>query len=177
MLAVTVLMVARPSTGSLMAGMLMAVAGESIRLWAIGFAGEPTRKQDLDAPVLITSGPYSLTRNPLYLGNLLNGMAVAVAAVGNHSAANGLLLVAVVACGLGFVYGSIIPLEEQFLEEQFGQLYRDYKAEVAALIPSNLALRPGQGSFRLRRALTYERSSLMWWTLIWGFLSFQVGPV
>ncbi|MCA9794933.1 MAG: DUF1295 domain-containing protein, partial [Candidatus Eremiobacteraeota bacterium] len=175
-LAVVLLVGAQPTLASFGLGLGLALAGESLRLWAIGYTGEPTRGQELDAPALVTAGPYSLTRNPLYLGNLLNGLALALAAAGGHTWERAAMLVGMAACGLAFVYGSIIPLEEQFLEEKFGRAYREYKQSVAGLIPRSTRLKPGYGSFSLRRALLFERSSLIWWASIWGILWLRVGP-
>lgn len=175
-LALILLVGGQPTPASFGLGLWLALLGESLRLWAIGYTGEPTRGQELEAPALVTAGPYSLTRNPLYLGNLFNGLALAVAAAGGHSVRGGALLIAMAACGLAFVYGSIIPLEEQFLEEKFGQVYREYRQSVAALIPWSFRLKPGYGSFSLRQALLFERSSLLWWASIWGILWLRVGP-
>lgn len=173
-ITLAMLLLARPTVASLMLGALLVVLGEGVRLWAIGYAGEPTRKQELDAPVLITSGPYSLVRNPLYFGNICNGMALALAACGGYRGGDlpwmfwTLPLVAV--CSLAAVYGSIVALEEEFLEEQFGEEYRRYRAEVPALLPRRLKARAGVGSFCLSRALTFEKSTLMWLVLIWATL-------
>ena len=80
--AAAVLVLARPSEMSFLQGLGVAVLGELWRLYALGYAGEPTRSSTLNAARLWTQGPYALCRNPLYLGNLLNGMGVAWAAAG-----------------------------------------------------------------------------------------------
>lgn len=175
--ALLFLALAQPTAASLFLGALLAVAGEGIRLWAIGYTGEPTRSQELDAPELITSGPYGLVRNPLYLGNLLNGMAVATAAVGGLPIEQAALLWLAAAIFLVGIYHNIIVLEQSFLEEQFGQEYRDYCASVPALLPFGGKSSPsrwqGRGSFDLGRALTFERSTLFWQALIWTILFYK----
>lgn len=165
---------ARPTAESLFFGALVTLVGEGIRLWSIGYTGEPTRSQDLEAPALVTSGPYSVVRNPLYLGNLLNGMAVALAACGGYQPLQAAGLVTFVACSLGVVYGSIIPLEEEFLEERFGEQYRDYCRQVGALLPRSLGRRAGEGSFSLETALRFERTSLMWLVVVWAVLCLKL---
>lgn len=165
---------ARPSLSSLIAGVVMAVLGEGIRLWAIGYTGEPTRSQELDAPALITSGPYGIVRNPLYLGNLLNGMAVATASVGGMAAGQAALMWSGAALFLGFVYHNIIILEQEFLLQEFGEDYDLYCQTVPPLIPTGFHQRTleevKKGSFSLPRALTFERSTLTWQALIWAIL-------
>jgi protein-S-isoprenylcysteine O-methyltransferase Ste14 len=172
--ALCFLVLAQPTTASLTAGLLLACLGESIRLWAIGYTGEPTRSQQLDAPALVTAGPYGLVRNPLYLGNLLNGMAVATAAVGGMPAASAGLLWSAAAMFLAFVYHNIIVLEQEFLLQQFGADYEHYCNTVPSLIPLRIShgameeLR--RGEFSLARALRFERMTLLWQVLIWAIL-------
>ena len=76
---------------------------------------------------LIRSGPYGVTRHPIYSGLLL---AVAATALLRDSL-TGAIAVGLVAIGL------IMKLrqEEEFLERQFGAAYRAYKCDVPALIP------------------------------------------
>lgn len=173
--ALAFLVLAEPTVLSLSAGFLMACLGESIRLWAIGYTGEPTRSQELDAPVLVTTGPYGLVRNPLYLGNLLNGMAVATAAVGGLAAPRAALLWVGAALFLLWVYHNIIVLEQEFLAQQFGEDYALYCRSVPALLPvswrprTHAALR--QGDFCLARAFRFERMTLVWQLLIWIVLT------
>lgn len=172
------LILAQPTSGSLMLGALLAVLGEGIRLWAIGYTGEPTRSQELDAPQLVTTGPYGLVRNPLYLGNLLNGMAVATAAVGGLEQTRAIALWIGAAAFLLFVYHNIIALEQEFLLEQFGENYQLYCQSVPSLLP--LSLRSGtaaeirHGDFSLGRALQFERMTLLWQVLIWAVLVWKL---
>jgi len=53
------------------AGLLLVVSGETLRLWAIRHIGKSARTRKAKAERLVTSGPYALTRNPLYLGNMM----------------------------------------------------------------------------------------------------------
>lgn len=172
--ALAFLVLAKPTMGSLLAGLLLACLGEGIRLWAIGYTGEPTRSQQLDAPVLVTTGPYGLVRNPLYLGNLLNGMAVATASVGAMEPARAALLWSGAALFLLFVYHNIIALEQEFLLQQFGDDYALYCQSVPSLIPGGLRQRAVEairkGDFSLSRGLQFEKMTLVWQVLIWAIL-------
>ncbi len=172
------LVLAQPTPGSLMAGALLALLGEGIRLWAIGYTGEPTRSQELDAPKLVTTGPYGLVRNPLYLGNLLNGMAVATASVGGLEPSRAAALWLGAATFLLFVYHNIIVLEQEFLSEQFGESYDLYCQTVPSLLPTGLREQTmteiRQGDFSLGRALQFERMTLVWQVLIWAILVWKM---
>jgi protein-S-isoprenylcysteine O-methyltransferase Ste14 len=72
---------------------------------------------------LVTSGPYRLTRNPMYVGMALLYVALAFA-FGVMWAL--LLLPAVILVIDRFV----IAREEPYLERKFGQSYRDYTLRV-----------------------------------------------
>ena len=169
MTAVVVLLCARPNPTGLMLGACLALVGETLRLWALGYAGLPTRRQYLDAPRLITAGPYAHLRNPLYLGNLLNGAGVALAAsAGLGRYAPWVFLVAV---GIHTaIYMTIIPLEESFLRKQFGATYEDYCRHVPALFPRLPAAPGGQGEFCLATALRFEWSTFAYLALSWSVL-------
>jgi protein-S-isoprenylcysteine O-methyltransferase Ste14 len=72
---------------------------------------------------LVTSGPFALTRNPIYLGNtmLTTGIGLIVGSVW-------FLLFAVLAA---FVTQKLtIEREERHLEARFGKRYRDYRHRV-----------------------------------------------
>ena len=76
---------------------------------------------------LIRTGPYRLTRHPIYTGLILAvvGTALATDSVG-----------ALIAAG-SIVFGFVLKLrgEERLLTEHFGDAYRAYQAEVPQLIP------------------------------------------
>ncbi len=72
---------------------------------------------------LVTSGPYSVTRNPMYLGILLMFSGVACLL--------GTAAPWIVVLALGGVFDVIyIRREEGKMEEKFGDAYRHYKAQV-----------------------------------------------
>ncbi len=68
---------------------------------------------------LVTSGPFRLTRNPLYLslGLVLAGLAFAL---------NSLAVLAMIAPWTLVMRYGVIAREEQYLELKFGEDYRAY---------------------------------------------------
>ena len=112
-------------------GLLCIILGESIRFWAVSYAGGITRTTTVGATTLCTAGPFARTRNPLYIGNMLmyNGI-VLIAGASNIFA---LLMLT----WLFFIiqYFLIIKLEEQSLTRIFGATYLDYTKNVPRLFP------------------------------------------
>ncbi len=82
--------------------------------------GRPTHK-------IVTTGVFSISRNPLYLGGI--GILVGLALALNLPWAIVLLLPALVACH----YILIVP-EERYLTEKFGEEYRSYAEKVGRWI-------------------------------------------
>ena len=82
-----VLGLARPTLRSLAIGTAIAVAGELIRVWA---AGHLEKGREVTA-----SGPYRLTRHPLYAGSTLIGIGLAIASASVLAAAIILVYLAV----------------------------------------------------------------------------------
>lgn len=127
-LIVYLLIRARPSYRTIFSGAVMVLFGEWLRLWALSHIGPATRTRAVGAPALVTTGPYAVTRNPLYTGNLFIATGIAVAA--------GLYRFSVLLAGLfGLQYSQIISLEEEKLKELFNEEYDEYCAAVPALIP------------------------------------------
>src|SRR5688572_14992766 len=69
--AAAVLVLARPTWDAWRLGLVVAVAGECIRLWAAGHL-EKSRE-------VTRSGPYRFTRHPLYGGSAVIALGVAIA--------------------------------------------------------------------------------------------------
>lgn len=129
------------------------VIGQALRFWAAGIIPK-YRTLTVDAPILITTGPYSITRNPLYLGNGIMGCGWAVAL--------GWAWVPAFAAAFALIYSMIIiPYEEGFLSKKFGDAYARYKASTPQLIPSPKKYRPSSEiAFDGRRAYNMEKHSM-----------------
>lgn len=106
-----VLYFASPTPASLMAGAIVAVAGEGLRLWAAGHL-EKSRE-------VTSSGPYRFTRHPLYLGSSIMAAGAAIAC---RSAVVAVLVGVYMAATLT----AAIRSEEAFLRATFGDAYDAY---------------------------------------------------
>jgi len=128
--AIALVVFGRPSRSSIAVGLPIALAGELLRCWAVGYSGATTRGDRVSAPRLVSGGPYAHTRNPLYLGNLITALGFTIAFTGDLPAASrGLLGILGIGTMLG-VYAAIVPHEEAFLAETFGDEYADYVVRV-----------------------------------------------
>lgn len=87
---------------------------------------------EVGADFLCTSGPFAYTRNPLYLGNLIIG-------IGTSIALNEWYAYVLFALSWVFVYSIVIPHEEKYLQERFGNVYKEYMAHTGRVKPT---LRP-----------------------------------
>jgi protein-S-isoprenylcysteine O-methyltransferase Ste14 len=117
-----------PTAVSLAAGAIVALAGEAIRIWAAGHL-EKGRE-------VTTTGPYALTRHPLYLGSAIMGVGLAIA---GRSA----FVAIVVLTYLAVTITAAIRSEEAHLTEKFGGHYPAYREGTAV---------PAARGFSLERA-------------------------
>jgi protein-S-isoprenylcysteine O-methyltransferase Ste14 len=86
-------------------------------------AAKTTIRPDKTSEHLVTSGPYSFTRNPIYLGNTLLMIAIGLIA--------GIAWFLFLSLVAAFVTQKVsIEREEQHLEIRFGKKYRDYAKRV-----------------------------------------------
>jgi protein-S-isoprenylcysteine O-methyltransferase Ste14 len=137
----------RPSARSIAAGLPLAVAGELLRCWAVGYSGVTTRSDSVTAPKLITAGPYAHVRNPLYLGNFITAAGFAIAFTGKNSKRARRALVAGSLAAMAAVYAAIIPHEEAFLQEQFGEAFERYCERVPRVVPQLEPLADANGEW------------------------------
>jgi protein-S-isoprenylcysteine O-methyltransferase Ste14 len=106
-------------------GLLLAILGLSMNLPSAGlFRSLKTNLIPYNDPdVLVTTGWFRFTRNPMYLGFVVILLGVAV--------------------GLGSIYGYLVPvafaviidrsfirIEEKAMSRIFGQAYEDYRSKV-----------------------------------------------
>ena len=142
------------------AGLALIAVGELIRMAALRSVGVTTRTRRVGARRLVTWGLYSLTRNPLYIGNLLLWSGALLFAGGRYF----LLLFAIMLVLFLIQYALIVALEEARLEELFGESYSAYCQAVPRVIPRSFktAANPDQGAvYPWRSVLRSERSTLI----------------
>jgi protein-S-isoprenylcysteine O-methyltransferase Ste14 len=108
-----------PTFVSLAIGIVISACGIGLRAWAAGHLAKNQR--------LAISGPYSFTRNPLYLGTLITALGLAAAA---RSWALALLF----AWLFALVYLPAIELEEQHLSAILPG-YADFASRVPLILP------------------------------------------
>lgn len=110
------------------AGLLVIVVVQAFRMYAASYLWGRQAVAKVEADFLCTAGPYTYIRNPLYLGNFLIGTGLSIAI--NEWYAYALFIISYI-----FVYSIVIPYEEKFLQEKFGDAYAEYKAHTGRLMP------------------------------------------
>lgn len=140
---------ATPSRLSWWLGLPLVLGGELLRIWSLMHIGPTTRTRSICADQLVTSGPYRLCRNPLYLANLTKVAGLLIIA------GNPLLLVLILAF-YGVEFFCMIAYEEEFLREKFPAEFARYEASVPAFFP-RLAGDLGSTTHSLREALISEK--------------------
>ena len=106
-----------------LAGWAAFVAGAALRFWATLYIGGRKERD------LVTDGPYSLCRNPLYGGSLLLMVAAGLLM-------KSLVFVAAVAAVAVVYLLTTVPVEEEYLRATHGDAFDRYRARVPAVVPS-----------------------------------------
>jgi protein-S-isoprenylcysteine O-methyltransferase Ste14 len=104
------------------AAWLLFLAYLTMRIWSTLYVG------GVKDQILQTKGPYSITRNPLYVGGFCFALSIAC-----FLKSISLVLLTLLAT-LAYVR-LVIAAEEEVLEGIFGEAYRDYKRRVPRMIP------------------------------------------
>ncbi len=130
----------------------VAIAATVFRFMAKGFAALGTsgpEREAAKAATLNTTGPYSIVRNPLYVGRILIYSAIGFL--------SGEWAYGVVVFFLSFLhFERIIAYEEQFLSAKFGKAYVDWAARTPALLPKPSLWSSPTHPFWWRRAFRRE---------------------
>jgi protein-S-isoprenylcysteine O-methyltransferase Ste14 len=118
------LVLAHPSPAGWCAGTFLAATGVALRLWAAGHLVKNHR--------LTEGGPYAHVRHPLYLGSLLIGLGLGIAAGG--------VAVRVVVPSMALLFFAYyLPYKERIesarLERRYGARFLTYRERVPALVP------------------------------------------
>ena len=101
-----------PTPRTLTIGAIVAAIGEAVRIWAAGHL-EKGRE-------VTSSGPYRLTRHPLYVGSTIIGVGLAIASAS-------IVVALLVMIYLGVTLSAAIATEEAHLTEKFGGAYPEYR--------------------------------------------------
>ncbi len=136
---------------------LVALAGLAFRAWAVGTAPSGTSERSTVNPrasELRTSGLYSVVRHPLYVGNGLMGLGLALFPGVWYLP---VILVLATLC----YYERIAGREEAFLEERFGEDFRRWAEKVPALVPRLGSYVAASLPFSWRKVLRHEFHGLM----------------
>ena len=120
-------------------GLLLVALCAMGRLYATAFLGGHKNSN------LITQGPFSVVRNPLYVFSLIGVTGVAL--MSNH-----LILIICIPVLFFVLYLSLVKREEAFLRDAFGKEYEDYCKHVPRFFPDlskynaaeNLVMSPKQ---------------------------------
>lgn len=120
------------------------------RVFTTAFIGGMKNQQ------LITEGPYSVCRNPLYFFSL-----VGVAGLGLVSLQ--LVTFLVVFFGFLWIYTKLIEREEGHLAEKFGSAFERYKREVPRLWPNFGKYRASGELVFQPKYLAYAVRDAVWW--------------
>jgi|Deesub1362B_J571_1020462.scaffolds.fasta_scaffold15544_2 protein-S-isoprenylcysteine O-methyltransferase Ste14 len=157
-LLVIALILAEPTWLSFLAGFVLALGGELLRIWGVAHAGSITRTTTgTKADELVMTGPYAYVRNPLYWGNFFMMVGACIAAWPWMP-----WMLFIVLAFFVFQYGLIISLEEEFLRGKFGELYRQYCRHVPRIFPRFRPYRSGQNRKpSLAAALKSELSTFL----------------
>ncbi len=152
-------------------GIAVAVAGQALRALVIGLAYIKRGGENgtIDAPRLVVEGVFAHSRNPLYVGNMMEFTGLCLI----FNSPVGYLL------GLPFflfAYYSIVRAEEDFLSHRFGADFEAYCRRVNRFIPSfrGLGATLQQMEFNWKRVIRKEYgTTFVWLTTLFGLLIYQ----
>ena len=143
-------------------GLFITILGQAIRCLTIGLAyiDRGGKDKKVYASQLVTQGIFNHCRNPLYIGNILKLLGIAVLA-------NSVLYLGVFIPAFLFIYQAIVLAEENFLSGKFGPDYVDYCQRVNRWIPNVAGLSDTlkSMSFRWQRPVVKEISSIYVWLI------------
>jgi len=141
-------------------GICIALSGQIIRALTIGLAYivRGGRNREVYADKLVISGIFSHCRNPLYVGNILIVIGLAIVA---NSPAFYIIGIPIFLIS----YFAIIRAEEEFLLKKFGDEYAEYCRRVNRFLPnlSGISETIRGMRFNWARLITKEYGTMYMW--------------
>jgi protein-S-isoprenylcysteine O-methyltransferase Ste14 len=120
LLAPLLIIAAKPTLRSMLAGAALSVIGLAIRAWASGYL---KKNQELT-----TTGPYAHTRNPLYFGTFIMATGIAIST-------NAWWFVALFMALYLLIYVPVMVAEAETLVKLFPDDYASYSRRVPMFFP------------------------------------------
>jgi len=125
------------------------------RLWALMYISGKKRRE------LVTEGPYSMVRHPLYVFSLIG-------AIGIGLASENILVLGLIVVFYLFYYPFTILAEERKLTNKFGQAYLEYMKKTPRFLP-RLSLRKEPETYQVKTgSFVRNFADGMWF--IWIFM-------
>jgi hypothetical protein len=138
-----------------MSGLFLLTVCAMGRLWSLMYISGNKRYE------MITDGPYSIVRNPLYLFSFIGVIGIGLAS-------ENLLILAMMIVFYAMYYPLTILAEEKKLEAAFGQAYVEYKGKTPRLLPKP-SLYKGPDLYTVRTK-TFVRSFIDGMWFIWIYI-------
>ena len=145
-----------------LSGLLLAALGAFGRIWSSIYVAGRKNKEVVD------EGPYSVTRNPLYLFSLLGAAGLGLASC------NPVVLVCLLA-GFLLYYPGVIAAEEEKLRAKHGELYEEYRSRVPRILPDfsmfsqpeHITIQPGPATRAFADAIWFILGYIALRTVVW----------
>ncbi|CDM62347.1 MULTISPECIES: methyltransferase family protein [Rhizobium] len=135
-------------------GVVLVIAGVLGRLWSTLYIGHRKNRH------LITTGPYSITRNPLYVSSMLAILGVGLM-IGSA------LITAIFVPIFFLLFAYTARRESEYLSSKFGSAYDDYAARTPFFVPNPLLMKiDAEVTFRTSALYTAFRDALFLVALI-----------
>jgi len=132
-------------------GIGLILAGGALRLWSISYLGRSARARKDKARRLVTTGPFSLCRNPIYVANM-------IATSGFITLCEALWYLPMY-LGMSFAfYSVVVRYEEYILLHRFPAQFAAYRKRTTRWVPRVFRLRLANRDYGLREVLYRERS-------------------
>jgi protein-S-isoprenylcysteine O-methyltransferase Ste14 len=135
----------------------ISLAGLGIRICTVGYVPARTSGRTTSEPKaqeLNTTGMYSIVRHPLYLGNFVIWVGIALFS-------RSTLLTAVCVLAFFLYYERIIFAEEKFLSEKFGASFSQWAEKTPIIVPKLKLWRRPACPFSWRAVLLREYPGLL----------------
>ena len=143
-------------------GMLLVAVASLGRMWcSVYIAGYKDR-------TLITAGPYSMSRNPLYFFTMLGALGVGCCT-------EAFTFPVLILLAMALYYPLVIRKEERRLQEYFGNAFSDYVQRVPVFFPK-LALFRERDTYTVNpRAYRRHMFSALWFVWLVGLIELAEG--